>query len=176
MPGGCSPDWNSPKSTIYHGDCLCDSECTLLTGLLVHTVSQQILQVRDGVEMTTEQDISAEMTQLAEFAEREDWLYQAELSLAAEFSRAALAFAEANPEAEVICKDYIGEDSALRYSARSSLLRSIKSIEKSLDKLQGFGTMYKFGEGPLDYFALPTPATAFFESEIRRRNMTRLGG
>ena len=138
-------------------------------------VSQQSSQVRNGVEMTTEQNISAELTQLAEFAEREDSLYRAELILAAEFSRVALAFAEANPEAEVICKDYIGEDSALKYSARSSLLRSIKSIEKSLDKLQGVGTIYKFGEAPLDYFAPQNPAKAFLESEIRRRNMTWLG-
>lgn len=125
--------------------------------------------------MTTKIYISAELTQLVEFAEREDWLYQTELRLAAEFSRVALAFAEANPEAEVICKDYIGEDSALRYRARSSLLRSIKSIEKSLDKLQGLGTIYKLREVPLDYFTPQNPAKAFLESEICRRNMTRLG-
>lgn len=125
--------------------------------------------------MTKDKDIFAELTQLTEFAEREDWLYRAELSLAAEFSRVALAFAEENPEAEVICKDYIGEDSELKYRARSSLLRSIRSIEKSLDKLQGVGTMYKLGESPLDYFAPQNPAKAFLESEICRRKMTWLG-
>ena len=55
----------------------------------------------------------------------------------------------------------------------SSLLRSIKSIEKSLDKLQRVGTMYKLGETPLDYFAPPNPAKAFLEAEILRRNLTR---
>lgn len=134
-------------------------------------VSLQSSQVRNGVEMTTEQNISSELTWLAEFAEREDWLYRAELRLAAEFSRVALAFAEANPEAEVICKYYIGEDSELKYSARRSLLGSIKSIEKSLDKLQGVGTIYTFGRAPRDHFAQQNPAKAFLESEIRRRNM-----
>ena len=34
--------------------------------------------LRDGVEMTAKIDISADLMQLAVFAEREDWLYQAE--------------------------------------------------------------------------------------------------
>lgn len=95
--------------------------------------------LRDGVEMTTKIDISVDLMQLAVFAEREDWLYQAELRLADEFSRVALAFAEATPGVEVICRDYIGADSALRYRARSSLLRSINSIEKTLINCRGSG-------------------------------------
>lgn len=126
--------------------------------------------IRDGIGMTTTIDISADLMQLAVFAEREDWLYQAELRLADEFSRVALAFAEATPGAEVICKDYIGADSALRYRARSSLLRAINSIKKTLDKLQGLRTMYKLGETLPDYFAPQHPAKAFLESEIRRRD------
>lgn len=58
----------------------------------LHDLSWQISHVRGGVEMTTEIDISADLMQLAVFAEREDWLYQAELRLADEFSRVALAF------------------------------------------------------------------------------------
>jgi len=127
--------------------------------------------LRDGVEMTAKIDISADLMQLAVFAEREDWLYQAELRLADEFSRVALAFAEATPGSEVICKEYIGADSAFRYRARSSLLRSINSIEKTLNKLQGLRTMYKLGETLPDYFAPQNPAKAFLESEIRRRNL-----
>lgn len=126
--------------------------------------------------MTAENDISAGLMQLAEFAEREDWLYLAELRLADEFSRVALAFAQANPEAEVICKDYIGANSALRHRARSSLFRSIRSIEKSLDQLQGLRTMYKLGEPVPDYLAPPNPAKAFFESEIRRRHLKTFEG
>lgn len=126
--------------------------------------------------MTKEEEISAELTLLAEFAEREDWLYLAELRLADEFSRVALAFAEATPSAEVICKDYIGTDSALRYRARSTLFRSINSIKKSLDKLQGLRTIYSLGETLPDYFASPNPAKAFLESEIRRRNLGALRG
>lgn len=89
--------------------------------------------------MTSEKNISADLIELAEFAEREDWLYQAELRLAEEFSRVAVAFAEVNREAEVICKDYIGADSVLRYHARSSLLRSIKSIKNPLINCRGLG-------------------------------------
>ena len=121
--------------------------------------------------MTAENDVPADLRRLAEFAEREDWLYLAELRLADEFSRVALAFAEATPGSEVICKDYIGADSAFRYRARSSLLRSINSIEKTLNKLQGLRTMYKLGETLPDYFAPQNPAKAFLESEIRRRNL-----
>lgn len=142
----------------------------------LHDLSLSILHVRDGVEMTLEKNISADLIELAEFAKREDWLYQAELRLAEEFSRVALAFAEANRETEVICKDYIGPDSVLRYRARSSLLRSIRSIKKSLDKLQGLRSMYKLEENVPDYFATPNPAKAFLELEIQRRNLKTLGG
>ncbi len=121
--------------------------------------------------MTEKMDISVELTQLAEFAGREDWLYQAELRLADEFSVIATAFSEANPKAEVICKNYIGRDSSLRLSARSSILRSIKSIEKSLDKLQGLKATYMISEVFPDYFAPPKPAQTFFQSEILRRNL-----
>lgn len=125
--------------------------------------------------MTAENDVPADLRRLAEFAEREDWLYLAELRLADEFSRVALAFAEANPGAEVICKDYIGADSALRHRARSSLFRSIRSIEKSLDQLQGIKTMYQLGGPVPDYLAPPHPAQAFLESEIRRRQLKTVG-
>lgn len=141
----------------------------------LHGLQLNIKHIRDGVEMTSEKNISADLIELAEFAEREDWLYQAELRLAEEFSRVAVAFAEVNREAEVICKDYIGADSVLRYHARSSLLRSIKSIKKSLDKLQGLRTMYKLEESLPDCFAPPNPAKAFLESEIQRRNLQMLG-
>lgn len=141
----------------------------------LHGLQLNILHIRDGVEMTSEKNISADLIELAEFAKREDWLYQAELRLAEEFSRVALGFAEVNREAEVICKDYIGADSVLRFHARSSLLRSIKSIKKSLDKLQGLRTMYKLDEDLPDYFAPPNPAKAFLESEIQRRNLKMLG-
>lgn len=132
--------------------------------------------IRGAIGMTTTIDISTDLMQLEVFAEREDWLYQAELRLADEFSRVALAFAETTPGAEVICKDYIGADSALRYRARSSLLRSINSIEKTLDKLQGLRTMYKLGESLPDYFASQNPAKAFLESEIRRRDLGTFWG
>lgn len=130
--------------------------------------------VLDDTKMTKTIDISAELMQLVEFAEREDWLYQTELRLADEFSRVAVAFAETNPGAEVICKDYIGDDSGLRLHARSWLLRSIKSIEKTLDKLQGLRTMYKLRESVPDYFASKNPAKAFLESEIHRRDLSAL--
>lgn len=116
-------------------------------------------------------DISAQLSELASFAEREDWLYQAELRLADVFSLAATTFSLANPGAEVICKNYIGGDSALRHSARSSILRTIKSIEKSLDRLQGLKATYSLGEVIQDYFSPSNPAKTFFQSEIVRRNM-----
>jgi len=124
----------------------------------------------------TEKYISTELTQLAEFAEREDWLYQAELRLADEFSVVALAFVNANPGAEVICKYYIGAESALRYSARSSILRSIKSIKKSLDKLQGLRSRYTIKEDLPDYFAPQNPVQTYFQSEIAKRNLNTFGG
>lgn len=119
----------------------------------------------------TNEYISEELSQLAEFAEREDWLYQAELRLANEFSVVALAFVKANPGAEVICKHYIGAESALRYSARSSILRSIKSIKKSLDTLQGLRSMNTIKEDIPDYFASHNPVQTFFQSELRKRKL-----
>lgn len=122
--------------------------------------------------------ISAELTQIAEFAEfaqREDWLYQAELRLAGEFSLVAQAFVKANPDAEAICKSYIGAESALIYGARSSILRSIKTIERSLDKLQGLRTTYQHRENLPDYLTPPNPAQTFFQSEMRRRNLNASG-
>lgn len=116
-------------------------------------------------------DISAQLSELASFAEREDWLYQAELRLAEVFSLAATTFSQANPGAEVICKNFIGGDSALRLSARSSILRTIKSIEKSLDRLQGLKATYRLGEMAQDYFSPSNPAKTFFQSEIVRRNL-----
>lgn len=124
--------------------------------------------------MTQGKGISEELTQLAEFAEREDWLYQAELRLAYEFSMIAMAFAEANPRAEVICINYIGTESALRHSARSNMLRSIKLIEKSLDKLQGLKATYPIKDAIPDFFAPPNPAQTFYQEEILRRNLQTL--
>lgn len=49
-------------------------------------------------------DFSAPLSELASFAEREDWLYQAELRLADEFSLVATTFSQANPGAEVISR------------------------------------------------------------------------
>ncbi len=126
--------------------------------------------------MTEENDISAELMLLAEFAEREDWMYRAELKLAEQFSVVALVFAEANPGAEVICRDYIGAESALRYSARSSILKSIRSIEKSLDKLQRLRATYRINEVLPDYFAPSNPAQTFLKSEILRRNLSTFFG
>lgn len=121
-------------------------------------------------------DISAQLSELASFAEREDWLYQAELRLAEVFSLAATTFSQANPGAEVICKNFIGGDSALRLSARSSILRTIKSIEKSLDRLQGLKATYRLGEMAQDYFSPSNPAKTFFQSEIARRNLQTYWG
>ncbi len=121
--------------------------------------------------MTDENAIAVELGQLARFAEREDWLYQTELRLADKISDIARTFSEENPGAEVICNNYIGSDSALRLSARSCILRSIKAIEKSLDKLQGLKAIYRIGEVFPDYFDTPNPATTFFQSEIVRRNL-----
>lgn len=128
--------------------------------------------------MTTK-EMSARLTQLtevAEFAQREDWLYQAELKLAGEFSLIAQAFVTANPEAEAICKDYIGAESALIYAARISIIRSLKTIERSLDKLQGLKTTNQSNGLFPDYLAPHNPAQTFFQSEIRRRNLARPGG
>jgi len=116
-------------------------------------------------------EFSAQLSELASFAEREDWLYQAELRLADEFSLVATTFSQANLGAEVICKDYIGGDSVLRLSARSNILRTIKSIEKSLDRLQGLKATYRLGEVVQDYFSPSNPAKTFFELEIVRRNL-----
>jgi len=127
-------------------------------------------------QMKDVRDISAQLSELASFAEREDWLYQAELRLAEVFSLAATTFSQANPGAEVICKDFIGEDSALRLSARSSILRTIKSIEKSLDRLQGLKATYRLGEVAQDYFSPSNPAKTFFQSEIVRRNLQTYWG
>lgn len=128
-------------------------------------------QISDSLEMAVGVASSAELMELVQFAEREDRLYQAELRLAEEFSRVALAFAEATPEAEVICRDYIGTDSVLRHRARSSLLRSISSIEKALDKFQGLTKKHKLDQSLPDYFGPKNPANAFLESEIRRRDL-----
>jgi len=124
-----------------------------------------------GVKMTGNTDVSAELVQLIEFAEAEDWLYQAELRLADQISAVAVAFSKENPGTEVICTNYIGRDSVLRLNARSTILRSIKSIEKSLDKFQGIKATYRIGEPFPDYFASPDPAKSFFCSEIEKRNL-----
>lgn len=121
--------------------------------------------------MTENMDISARLAELAALAEKEDWLYQAELRLAEEFSAVATAFSQANPGMEIICENYIGPDSALRLSARSSLLRTIKTIEKSLDGLQALKPTYKVWDDVQDYFVPSNPAQTFFASEIVRRNL-----
>lgn len=121
--------------------------------------------------MTAKQDISEELSELAVFAAKEDWLYQAELRLADKFSVIAVTFAKENSGAEFICNNFIGQDSALRLSARSSILRSIKLIEKSLDKLQGLKATFKIDEPFPDYLAPSNPAQTFFQSEILRRDL-----
>ena len=68
-------------------------------------------------------------------------------------------------------ENYIGPESALRLSARSSLLRTIKTIEKSLDRLQALKPTYKVWEEVQDYFGPSNPAQTFFASEIVRRNL-----
>lgn len=170
MPGGCSPDSNSPKSTILES--LIEFGASL-PSLAVgpSDLARHTSDIGNETAMTEVIDISVELTQLADFAEREDWFYLAELKLADEFSVVARAFAEANPGAYVICKNYIGGDSALRYSARSTILRSIKSIERSLDKLQGKSATYNLQNIYTDYFSRPNPAQTFFQYEIRRRNL-----
>lgn len=119
--------------------------------------------------MAGKSNISAELALLAEFAEREDWLYQAELKLAAEFSTVAKAFAEANPGSEVICTNYIGSESVLRYSARSCMLRSIKSIDRSLNELEGVRPAYQPDKSWSDYLSPPNPAHSFFCAELAKR-------
>lgn len=121
--------------------------------------------------MTKDLDLSARLSELAALAKKEDWLYQAELRLADEFSAVATAFSQANPGAEIICENYIGPDSALRLSARSSLLRTIKKIESSLDRLQALKPTYKVWDKVQDYFGPSNPAQTFFTSEIVRRNL-----
>lgn len=121
--------------------------------------------------MTEDLDVSARLSEIAALAEQEDWLYKAELRLADEFSAVASAFSLANPGAEIICKNYIGPESALRLSARSSLLRTIKTIEKSLDRLQALKPTYKVWDEVQDYFGPSNPAQTFFASEIVRRNL-----
>lgn len=121
--------------------------------------------------MTEDLDISARLLELAALAEQEDWLYQAELRLAEEFSAVATAFSAANPGTGIICENYIGPSSVVRRSARSSLLRTIKTIEKSLDRLQALKPTYKVWEEAQDYFAPSNPAQTFFASEVVRRNL-----
>ena len=121
--------------------------------------------------MTEDLDISARLAELAALAEKEDWLYQAELRLADEFSAFATAFSAANPGTEIICENYIGPSSVVRRSARSSLLRTIKTIEKSLDRLQALRPAYKVWDEVQDYFGPSNPAQTFFASEIVRRNL-----
>ena len=121
--------------------------------------------------MTEDLDLCARLAELAALAEKEDWLYQTELRLADEFSAVATAFSQANPGAEIISENYIGSDSALRLSARSSLLRTIKTIEKSLDRLQALKPTYKVWEEVQDYFGPSNPAQTIFASEIVRRNL-----
>ena len=98
-------------------------------------------------------------------------MYQAELRLAEEFSAVATAFSQVTPGAEIICENYIGQNSVLRLGARSSLLTSIKTIEKSLDRLQGLEPTYKVWDEVQDYFGPSNPAQTFFASEIVRRNL-----
>ncbi len=121
--------------------------------------------------MTKELDISARLAELAALAEREDCLYQAELRLADEFSAVATAFTAANPGTEIICENYIGSSSVVRRSARSSLLRTIRTIKKSLDGMQAIKPTYKVWEEVQDHFGPSNPAQAFFASEIVRRNL-----
>lgn len=121
--------------------------------------------------MTKDLDVSARLAELAALAEREDYLYQAELRLADEFSAIATAFSAANPGTEIICENYFGPSSIVRRSARSSLLRTIKTIEKSLDRLQALKPTYKVWDEVQDHFGPSNPAQAFFASEIARRNL-----
>lgn len=121
--------------------------------------------------MTVVRDLSVQLSELATLAEQEDWLYQAELRLADEISAVATAFSLANPGTEIICKNFIGRDSALRLSARSSILRTIKKIENSLNRLQELRASYNVWAEFQDYFAPPNPAKTFFQSEVVRRKL-----
>lgn len=125
--------------------------------------------------MTNERNGTAVLAELVEFADREDWLYQAELSLAAEFSAVAKAFAEANPGSDVICANYIGPESALRYSARSCMLRSIKSIDRSLNELEGIRPAYQPNKQWSDYLSPTSPAQSFLRAELIKRNLDKAG-
>lgn len=121
--------------------------------------------------MTEDLDLCARLAELAALAEKEDWLYQTELRLADEFSAVATAFSAANPGTEIICENYIGPGSVVRRSARSSLLRTIKTIEKSLDRLQALKPTYKVWDEAQDFFAPSNPAQTFFATEVVRRNL-----
>ena len=121
--------------------------------------------------MTEDLDISVRLSEVATLAKQEDWLYQAELRLADEFSAVATAFSAANPGTEIICENYIGPSSVVRRSARSSVLRTIKTIEKSLDRLQALKPTYKVWDEVQDYFASSNPVQTYFAAEIVRRNL-----
>lgn len=126
--------------------------------------------------MKAESDISAQLMQLAEFAKQEDWLYALEVRLASAFSLIAQALVAADPRAEVICSSYIGVNSALLRSARSSNLGAIKSIERSLDRLQAFRATSNQDRHLLDCFAFPNPAQTFLRTEIIKRKLKPISG
>lgn len=121
--------------------------------------------------MTSENKISQELTQLAEFAAREDWLYQAERKLAVEISLLAQTFCESNPAAELLCQDYIGDKSFLVYKARCSIIQVIKTIGRSLNQLQGLSPTYHRSDDTPDYLADTNPAQAFLRAEITKRKL-----
>lgn len=125
--------------------------------------------------MTIKTKISAELAQLADFAAREDWLYQAELHLADEFSRAAQTFRLNHPGTEAICQHYIGPTSVLVYSARSSMFQAIRTIARSIDRLHGRGQTYQADDDRSNYLADPNPAQSFFRAEVAKRQLQTFG-
>lgn len=125
--------------------------------------------------MTRETQISAQLAQLAEFAAREDWRFQAEIELAAELSLTAQAFCEKHPGTEEICRHFIGRDSVLVFEARTNIFQSLKTIAYKLDQMRGLGSSLLANADWSDYLAAANPAQSFFRAEVAKRQLQTFG-
>lgn len=125
------------------------------------------------VVTTRETQVSEQLAQLAQFAAREDWLYQSAQELAAEFARIANAFCTTHPGAEEICSHYIGLDrnNELVFRARIQLHQAFKSIACTLNRLQGKASPGPYLGGGADLFTAANPAQTFLYAEVAKRQL-----
>ena len=123
--------------------------------------------------MTKNDENSDQLTLIINRAVAEDNDYCLLLRLGREFEQAAKAYSSKDQNAKFICENYIGPQSRLILEARRSVVHTMGSIGRDLNRLQGKPIFpEKLRRERTDWFSTPLPTQAFLASEFRKRNLT----